>query len=136
MTRQILVVDDEPALRRTLERALCSLKYEVVAIGDAHLAYQMLDAGEYDLVLLDIHLQQMSGDTFFLALVRRWPRLAGRVILMTGDPWAIKADWPAELRRCPVLSKPFTLDVLASAVCSALMAAEEEDGQQRKRNGG
>ena len=78
MTR-ILVVDDEPALRRTLERALCSLKYDVVAIGDAHLAYQMLDAGEYDLVLLDIHLPQMSGDTFFLALVRRWPRLAGRV---------------------------------------------------------
>ncbi len=134
MTR-ILVVDDEPALRRTLERALCSLKYDVVAIGDAHLAYQMLDAGEYDLVLLDIHLPQMSGDTFFLALVRRWPRLAGRVILMTGDPWAIRADWPADLRRCPVLSKPFTLDVLASALCSALSAAEE-DGQQRKRNGG
>ena len=57
MTR-ILVVDDEPALRRTLERALCSLKYDVVAIGDAHLAYQMLDAGEYDLVLLDIHLRR------------------------------------------------------------------------------
>ncbi|MEZ0335728.1 MAG: response regulator [Gemmatimonadales bacterium] len=134
MTR-ILVVDDEPALRRTLERALCSLKYDVVAIGDAHLAYQMLDAGEYDLVLLDIHLQQMSGDTFFLALVRRWPRLAGRVILMTGDPWAVKADWPADLRRCPVLSKPFTLDVLSTSICSALTAAEE-GGQQRKRNGG
>ena len=135
MTR-ILVVDDEPALRRTLERALGSLKHEVVAIGDAHLAYQMLDAGEYDLVLLDIHMQQMSGDTFFLALVRRWPRLATRVIFMTGDPWAVKADWPADLRRCPVLSKPFTLDVLSAAICSALTAAEEGGEQQRKRNGG
>ena len=28
-----------------------------------------------DLVLLDLHLPQMSGDTFFLALTRRWPRL-------------------------------------------------------------
>ncbi len=135
MTR-ILVVDDEPALRRTLERALCSLKYDVVAIGDAHLAYQMLDAGEYDLVLLDFHLQQMSGDTFFLALVRRWPRLARRVIFMTGDPWAVKADWPPDLRRCPVLAKPFTLAVLSEMICSALTAAEESAEQQRKRNGG
>ncbi|MBA3258722.1 MAG: response regulator [Gemmatimonadales bacterium] len=135
MTARILVIDDEPALRRTLERALRSLSYDVVAVGDPHLAYELLDAGEYDLVLLDIHLQQMSGDTFFLALVRRWPRLVQRVVLMTGDPWAVKSDWPAELRRHPVLSKPFTLDVLAKAVGTALVTAEGS-GQQRKRNGG
>lgn len=135
MTARILVVDDEPALRRTLERALRSLAFDVVAVGDPHLAYQLLDAGEYDLVLLDIHLQTMSGDTFFLALVRRWPRLAERVILMTGDPWAVKSDWPAELVRCPLLSKPFTLEFLATAVRTALAAAEG-GGQQRKRNGG
>ncbi len=135
MTSRILVVDDEPALRRTLERALRSLAYEVVAVGDPHLAYELLDAAEYDLVLLDIHLQQMSGDTLFLALVRRWPRLAGRVVLMTGDPWAVKSEWPAELLRCPVLSKPFTLEVLGRAVRTALAGAES-GGQQRKRNGG
>ena len=33
-------------------------------VGDPHLAYELLDAGEYDLVLLDIHLPQLSGDTF------------------------------------------------------------------------
>ncbi len=135
MTQRILVVDDEPSLRRTLERALRSLAYDVVAVGDPHLAYQLLDAGEYDLVLLDIHMGQMSGDTFFLAMVSRWPWLAERVVFMTGDPWAVKGDWPAELRRRPVLSKPFTLEVLATAVGSALVAGEEL-GRQRKRNGG
>ena len=135
MTPRILVIDDEPALRRTLERALGNLAFEVVAVGDPQLAYELLDAGEYDLVLLDLHLPQMSGDTLFLALVRRWPHLAERVVLMTGDPWAVKADWPAELRRCPVLAKPFTLEVLSMSVRSALAAAGR-GGQQRKRNGG
>jgi DNA-binding NtrC family response regulator len=134
VTERILIIDDEPALRRTLERALRSLAYEVVAVGDPHLAYELLDAGDYDLVLLDIHLHGMTGDTLFLALVRRWPWLADRVVLMSGDPWAVQADWPVELRRCPVLGKPFTLEVLGTSVRTALAVATGR--RQRKRNGG
>jgi DNA-binding NtrC family response regulator len=134
MTARILVVDDEPALRRTLERALRNMSYEVVSVGDPHLAYELLVAAEYDLVMLDIHLPQMTGDTLAIALLRRWPGLTGRIMLMSGDPWALRADWPEELCRCPLLVKPFTLDALGSAVQEALAAAEPK--AQRKRNGG
>jgi CheY-like chemotaxis protein len=134
MTARILVVDDEPALRRTLERALRNLKYEAVSVGDPHLAYELLDAADYDLVMLDIHLPQMTGDTLAIALLRRWPRLSGRILLMTGDPWALRANWPEELRLCPLLVKPFTLDALESAVLSMLTALAPQ--AQRKRNGG
>lgn len=134
MTARILVVDDEPVLRRTLERALRSLDYDAVSVGDPHLAYELLDAADYDLVMLDIHLPQMTGDTLAIALLRRWPRLSGRIMLMTGDPWALRANWPEELRQCPLLVKPFTLDALGSAVLSVLTAAAPQ--VQRKRNGG
>jgi two-component system, NarL family, capsular synthesis sensor histidine kinase RcsC len=134
MTTRILVVDDEPALRRTLERAVRNLKFEAVSVGDPHLAYELLDAADYDLVLLDINLPQMTGDTLAIALLRRWPRLAGRILLMTGDPWALRANWPEELRQCPLLVKPFTLDALESAVLSMLTALAPQ--AQRKRNGG
>ncbi len=134
MSARILVVDDEPGLRRTLERALRNLNYEVVSVGDPHLAYELLDAADYDMVMLDIHLPQMSGDTLAIALVRRWPRLTGRILLMSGDPWALRADWPEELRRCPLLVKPFTLDALGSAVHTMLTAPIPQ--AQRKRNGG
>jgi CheY-like chemotaxis protein len=134
MTPRILVVDDEPALRRTLERALRNLQCEAVSVGDPHLAYELLDAADYDLVMLDIHLPQMTGDTLAIALLRRWPRLAGRILLMTGDPWALRANWPEELRQCPLLVKPFTLDALGSVVLS-MLSAQEPQGQ-RKRNGG
>lgn len=134
MRDRILVVDDEPALRRTLERALGSMGYDVVSVGDPHLAYELLDAAEYDLVVLDIHMPQMSGDTLAIALLRRWPKLVGRVLLMSGDPWALRADWPEELRRCPLLVKPFTLDGLAALVRTTLAAPAPQ--AQRKRNGG
>jgi len=117
---RVLVVDDEAALRRTLERALRGMGCEVVSAGDAHLAYQVLDETDIDMVLLDLHLPQMTGDTFFLALTRRWPSLTDRVVLMTGDPYADEGHWPAALKRCPMLLKPFTLELLRLTVLAVL----------------
>ena len=134
MSARILVVDDEPALRRALERALTNFDYQVVAAADPHSAYLMLDESRFDLVLLDLRLPQMAGDTFFLAIVRRWPRLLGRVILMSGDPPSAHPDWPAELKGCPILSKPFTLDSLVKLVGVVLTQAESRS-DLREGNG-
>ncbi len=133
MSARILVIDDEAPIRRTLGRALRSLGYEVVSAGDPHLAYAMLDEMNVDLVLLDLHLQQISGDVLFLALVRCWPRLRGRVILMTGDTFAEKDHWPQELVSCPILLKPFTLETLGKVVRAALAGM---DGEGEKRANG
>jgi DNA-binding NtrC family response regulator len=124
VTRRILVIDDEPALRRTLQRALTSSGYEVSSVADPNSAYQILADSHFDLVLLDLRLPQVSGDTLFLAIVRHWPRLLGRVILMSGDLHAPQPGWPAELIQCPVLHKPFSLDLLAQTVSRVLAAAE------------
>ena len=134
MTARILIVDDEPSLRRTLERALTSVQYKVVSVADPHSAYLMLDESRFDLVLLDLRLPQMAGDTFFLAIVRRWPRLLGRVILMSGDPPTHQADWPAELAACPILSKPFTLESLLKLV-GVVLAEADTRSERREGNG-
>jgi DNA-binding NtrC family response regulator len=131
--RRVLVVDDEPGLRRTLERALRT-QYEVVAVADPNSAYQMLGESIFDLVLLDLRLPQMAGDTFFLAVVRRWPRLLGRVILMSGDPPSPQPDWPVELADCPVLHKPFSLDTLMTTV-GQVLADQESEPDIREGNG-
>ena len=124
MTMRILIVDDEPALRRTLERALTGNHYEVVAVADPNSAYQMLSETTFDLLLLDLRLPQIGGDTLFLAIIRQWPRLRDRVILMSGDPWSEQTDWPKELVSCPLLAKPFTLDTLTKTVRGVLAAAD------------
>jgi DNA-binding NtrC family response regulator len=124
VTPRILIVDDEPALRRTLERALKSHQYEVVSVGDPNAAYQLLGESPFDLVLLDLRLPQMPGDAFFLAIVRMWPRLLSRVILMSGDPFPQQPGWPAELADCPVLYKPFSLQTLEKTVGQVLASNE------------
>jgi two-component system alkaline phosphatase synthesis response regulator PhoP len=131
--RRVLVVDDEPGLRRTLERALRN-DYEVISVGDPNSAYQLLGESTFDLILLDLRLPQMAGDTFFLAIVRRWPRLIGRVILMSGDPLSPEPDWPVELAGCPVLHKPFSLDTLLTTV-GQVLADLEPDSDIREGNG-
>jgi CheY-like chemotaxis protein len=130
---RVLIVDDEAALRRTLERVLRGMGYDVVTAADAQLAYEVLDETDVDLVLLDLHMPQMSGDTFFVALVRRWPRLADRIVLMTGDTFAEMDHWPHELRACPLLLKPFTLEMLRVTLASTLERGSS--GEQRAGNG-
>jgi DNA-binding NtrC family response regulator len=127
VTARILIVDDEPSLRRTLQRALTTYKYEVVAVADPNSAYELLSESTFDLVLLDLRLPQMAGDTFFLAIVRRWPRLLGRVILMSGNPWAEMGVGAPELAGCPVLPKPFSLETLLKLVGIMLAAAETRE---------
>ena len=115
---RVLIVDDEPGLRRTLERALRGHDYEVVSVGDPNSAYQVLGETHFDAVLLDLRLPQISWKNNFLPghhfeAGRRWP---GRVILMTGDLLPRQPDWPIELAGCPVLNKPFSLDTLTATV--------------------
>jgi DNA-binding NtrC family response regulator len=131
---RILIIDDEPGVRRTLERALRGNHYEVVSAGDPNSAYQVLGETSFDVVLLDLRLPQISGDAFFLAIIRQWPRLLGRVILMSGDPLPPRPDWPVELAGCAVLHKPFSLDTLMTTV-SAVLADFEPDSDIREGNG-
>ncbi len=131
---RVLIIDDEPGVRRTLERALRGHHYEVVSVGDPNSAYQVLGETSFDVVLLDLRLPQISGDAFFLAIIRQWPRLLGRVILMSGDPLPPQPDWPVELAGCPVLHKPFSLDTLMTTV-SAVLADFEPDSDIREGNG-
>ena len=112
MTWRVLVIDDEPAVRHALERALRYFGYEVVSAAGGDSAYEILQHDRFDVVLLDIRMPLMSGDTLFLAIIRRWPELRERTILMSGDSENAAEGWSDELKARPFLSKPFTLETL------------------------
>lgn len=120
MTWRVLVIDDEPAVRHALERALRYFGYEVVSAAGGDSAYEILQHDRFDAVLLDIRMPLMSGDTLFLAIVRRWPALKEQIILMSGDPENAAEGWSSELRARPFLAKPFTLDTLQQSLRAVL----------------
>lgn len=129
MSARILIIDDEAAIRKALERALRGFGYEVAAAGDTDSAYLLLSETVFDAVLLDLRLPQTMGDAFYVALVHQWPYLRGRIILMSGDPYTGSEEWPPDLQSCPVLMKPFSLETLAQTLAATL--AEKT----RRRNG-
>ncbi len=124
----ILVVDDEPAIRRALERALTRWGYTVHLATSGEAACETLDGYPVDLVLMDLRMPGMSGQTLFHSIVARWPHLVTRVIVMTGDPEAEDHyDWLHQ-HDLPVLMKPFELGQLEELVSS--VAAEERRRSQ------
>ncbi len=122
----VLIVDDEAPLRRVLERSLVRDGYRVVSTGNAETAYSLLESERADAVLLDIHLPTMSGLALYLAIVHRWPRLEGRIAIMTGDAEADEVRTWLEHNRCMVLRKPFNLGEIAGWLEGVLRVRERE----------
>ena len=124
----ILVVDDEAAVRRALERVLTRLGHTVQLATSGEAACDALGTSPVDLVLMDLRMPGMSGQTLYHSIVARWPHLVNRVVVMTGDPEAEDHhDW---LRNndLPVLTKPFELAQLEGLLAS--VATEERRRSQ------
>lgn len=58
---RILVVDDEPELRRALRSTLCALGFVVADAETGEAALEILRAEKFDLILLDINMPGLSG---------------------------------------------------------------------------
>jgi two-component system KDP operon response regulator KdpE len=60
-TSRILVVDDEPQLRRALRSTLCALGFVVADAETGEAALEIVRAEKFDLILLDINMPGLSG---------------------------------------------------------------------------
>jgi DNA-binding response OmpR family regulator len=80
-TVKILIVDDEPVVRSFLCDALADQGRQVVTAESGEDALAHLAADEFDLVLLDLKMQELSGMAVLDELRRRWPDTA--VIVLT-----------------------------------------------------
>jgi two-component system KDP operon response regulator KdpE len=60
-TSRLIIVDDEPALRRALRTSLTASGFDVLEARNGEEALTILDRSPVDLVLLDINMPGMSG---------------------------------------------------------------------------
>src|SRR5438270_11151485 len=61
MTPKILIIDDEPQIRRVMKAALATEDYLTADARSAMEALEKLRQDRYDLVLLDMNMADMSG---------------------------------------------------------------------------
>lgn len=115
---RILVAEDEAMVSRLLDRVLSAAGHTVTSVGSCREALDLLKATGYDLVLLDLHLNDGNGMRVIEAMAEGV--VAHRpVVLMTGD--FVDADDPRAGRANAILQKPFDLTQLEQAIerCSA-----------------
>jgi len=105
----VLIIDDEPALRKTLE-VLLKDSYETVSVSDGSQAIEAVRARPVDMVLLDVNLPDMDGlET--LKRIREIDNDAG-VIMISGTDKAQKAVAALKLGAYDYITKPFDNDDL------------------------
>ena len=123
----VLVVDDEPAIRRFASRVLREAGYGVEEAADGMDALSVIRGGPVELgaVISDIVMPRMNGVELLQSLSRERPRLP--VILMSGYG-AEQLAGRGIVSPCGVLAKPFSPQLLLAEVrrCLAHQASGPE----------
>jgi two-component system cell cycle sensor histidine kinase/response regulator CckA len=116
----VLVVDDEPIVRRLAYRILNSAGFRVFEASDGAEALEVLRhaPGRIDLVIVDAIMPNLDGATLTARIFENWP--AQRVLLMSAHGADVFGRLGLERMRAPFLPKPFTEEELLSKVDRAL----------------
>jgi NtrC-family two-component system response regulator AlgB len=111
---EILVIDDDASLRRTIRTALEVQLHRVAEARDAREALELLERRTFEMALLDLRLGQQSGLDLLPELLQRAPRLC--VVLMTAYATVESAVEAMRRGAADYLPKPFTPDQLRAVV--------------------
>ncbi|HVF37143.1 MAG TPA: ATP-binding protein [Sphingomicrobium sp.] len=112
---RILLVEDDPRVRTSTVGALEDLGYEPVACSGGGEALVLFDSMEFDLVVSDVIMPEMTGPELIREIKARRADIA--VLFVTGYVGEGEGE---ELAGYDMLRKPFTVGTLANAVATAL----------------
>ncbi len=120
----ILIVEDNPGMRRIVRRQLAELGYRVVEADGAAAALEILAREKVALLFSDIVMPGgMNGIALAERAISAWPAI--KIILTSGFPDAHLGDQVANIR---LLSKPYRRADLAQAVREALEQGGSSSG--------
>ncbi|URK86590.1 response regulator transcription factor [Rhizobium sp. RCAM05350] len=125
---KILVVDDEPPIRRLLRVGLATQDYDVSEAGNGKAARESVKAEQPDLILLDLGLPDMLGHD----LLRGWREegLTLPIVILssrTDEAGIVKA---LELGADDYVTKPFGMNELVARIRVALRHRLQQQGEK------
>jgi two-component system nitrogen regulation response regulator NtrX len=115
---RILIIDDEPGIRRTLASILEDEKYHVFTAEDALLGLEILGRETINLVFLDVLLPKMGGMEALERVRREWPEI--EVVVISGHANVDMAVRAVKLGAFDFLEKPLSLDKVLTVCRNAL----------------
>lgn len=119
---RVLVVDDEPMVRETLNQVLSNEGYVVDLAVDGETALERVHATRPDAILLDLMMPGMNGRQFLQAL-RDEPAYASVPVMIMTAVHGLEIS--ATLGASEVVEKPFNLEELLNKVALAVYRSRE-----------
>jgi two-component system response regulator MprA len=112
----VLIIDDDPAVRRAVGKALERSGYMVEAVESGLAAVAALQQHNYRAIICDVRMPFLDGVSFYDELEKDHPEEAKKVVFVTA--FAREPTVQAFLERIdrPVVEKPFELDDLLAVV--------------------
>ncbi len=115
-TGKILIVDDEPLVARAIKRALG--RHDTVVANSGRAALEHLEQTQFDIVLCDLMMPDMTGMEVFAAVEDRWPEMTKRIVFVTGGAFTDAArNFLASIPNLAI-EKPVNINELRALVDS------------------
>jgi PAS domain S-box-containing protein len=127
---RILAIDEDPAIRELIGRALGE-RFECELAGDPAAARTQLALDGFDAVLCDVQMPGESGLTLVEDVLTEQPEVAVIPIAATADATAV--DRALELSSCGYMLKPFSPEQLLATTEGALRQRNLEATQRKYR---
>ena len=125
MARRVLVVEDDPDIGRVVTLQLAELDCETRLIADGVNGLAEAEAGNYDLVILDVMLPRMDGLQICRRL-RAQPRYTP-VLMLTAKSSELDRVLGLEIGADDYLTKPFSMLELAARVKAVFRRADHSE---------
>ena len=119
----ILVADDDAAIRTVLNQALSRAGYEVRSTGNAATLWRWISQGDGDLIISDVVLPDENAFDLLLRIKKARPDLP--VVIMSAQNTFMTAIRASERGAYEYLPKPFDLKELIAIVGRALSEPKE-----------
>jgi two-component system alkaline phosphatase synthesis response regulator PhoP len=120
--RKILIVDDEPNVRRLLH-TLLKKKFTVVEAEDGKQAVEMAGVEKPDLILMDIMMPKMDGYTSCYTLKQEPATRSIPIIMLTAIDLKLNLQLSQEIGADGYITKPFNSKDLLNNITQALATA-------------
>lgn len=127
MTNTVLIVEDDPGLQKYLKELLWENAYVVHVAPDGIQALNSLNKLKPDIMLLDLGLPNMTGESVCVEAKKKYPELP--IIILTAKDTSSDIVEGLNLGADDYMTKPFVADELLARIKARLRGSEDNTGK-------